>query len=393
MPNILSKRVQVLSESLTLAVTAKANEMKAMGENVISLSAGEPDFDTPDIIKKAAISAIENGCGHYTAVCGIKELLEAVARKLKRDNELDYDISEIITNVGAKHSLFECIQSLVDVGDEVIIPNPCWVSYPEMVKFSGAKSVFIEGAEENGFKITPKELKSALNSRSKILILNSPNNPIGAIYTKDEFTALAKLLEGTKVIVLSDEMYEKINYSGTKFASFAAVSEDALNRTVTINGLSKCGAMPGWRFGYLASKNKDLIAAVKRLQGQSTNNICSIVQHAAIPALLGETDSDIAFMCEEFKRRRDRAIALINEIAGLSVYKPDGAFYLFVNCAKIEKDSVKFCKKLLETEKVALVPGLGFGKDGYFRLSYATSLENIEEGLKRLKRFVESYKA
>lgn len=393
MPNELSKRVQVLSESITLAVTAKAKEMKAHGEDVIALSAGEPDFDTPSVIKKAAIRAIEKGCGHYTAVCGINELLDAISTKLKRDNALNYDISEIVTNVGAKHSLFECIQCLVNAGDEVIIPNPCWVSYPEMVKFSGGVPVFIEGTEAEGFKITAKELKKALSPKTKLLILNSPNNPIGSIYSKAEFTELAKALEGTKVIVLSDEMYEKINYDGVKFTAFAAVSEDALNRTVTINGLSKCGAMPGWRFGYLASKNKPLIAAIKRLQGQSTNNICSIVQHAAIPALLGEADADVAFMCAEFKKRRDRALEILANIDGISVYKPQGAFYLFVNIAKIEKDSMKFCKKLLEAQKVAVVPGLGFGKDGYFRLSYATSLANIEEGLMRIKSFVEGYEA
>lgn len=389
---MLSKRVKILSESVTLAVSALANEMKARGEDVISFSAGEPDFDTPKTIKNAAIKAIEQGCGKYTNVAGITGVLEAIQFKLHRDNALNYDIKEIITNVGAKHSLFECIQCLIDDGDEVIIPSPFWVSYPEMVKYSGGKPVFIEGLQDNGFKITPAQLKSALTPCTKLFILNSPNNPIGSIYSKTELKELAKVLEGTKVVVLSDEMYEKIRYDGVEFASFAAVSEDALQRTVTINGLSKCGAMPGWRFGYMASKNAELNAAVKRLQGQSTGNINAIVQHAAICALRGETDKDIAFMQSEFQKRRDKACELIGEIQGLSVYKPQGAFYLFVSIKAVEQSSMKFSQELLAREKVAVVPGVGFGMDGYFRLSYATSLENIEEGLKRIGHFIKTIK-
>ena len=388
---MLSKRVQILSESATLAVTALANELKAKGEDVISFSAGEPDFDTPQVIKNAAIAAIQKGCAKYTNVAGLPAVLEAVQFKLRHENALDYDISEIITNVGAKHSLFECLQCLIDQGDEVIIPSPFWVSYPEMVKYAHGKPVFIEGVEANGFKITPEQLKAAITPRTKVFMLNSPSNPVGAIYSKAELTALAKVLEGTKVIVLSDEMYEKIRYDGVEFASFAAVSEDAMKRCVTINGLSKCGAMPGWRFGYMASKNAELNAAVKRLQGQSTSNICTITQHAAIVALKGEANADVAFMQREFERRRDRACELIGEIQGLSVYKPQGAFYLFVNIKAVDSDSMGFCKRLLSEKKVAVVPGVGFGMDGYFRLSYATDLISIEKGLKRIKEFVENY--
>ncbi|TQR40624.1 pyridoxal phosphate-dependent aminotransferase [Campylobacter sp. MIT 12-8780] len=390
---MLSKRSQVLGESITLAITALANELKAKGEDILSFSAGEPDFDTPEVIKNAAIKAIQQGCGKYTAVAGTNEVLKAVAFKLKKDNNLDYDISEIITNVGAKHSLFECIQCLVEENDEVLIPSPYWVSYPEMVKYAGAKPVFIEGEEQNGFKITANQLKKAITSKTKLLILNSPNNPIGAIYSKDELLSLAKVLEGTNIIVLSDEMYEKLRYDNTEFHAFASLSEDALQRSVTINGLSKCGAMPGWRFGYMASKNKDLIKAVKKLQGQSTSNICSITQHAAIPALLGEADKDLEFMRAEFEKRRDKALELLAQMPNLSVYKPQGAFYLFVNISRLEKDSMKFCQKLLEEQKVAVVPGIGFGMEGYFRLSYATSLDNIIKGLERIKTFVQNYKA
>ncbi|HEC1550096.1 pyridoxal phosphate-dependent aminotransferase [Campylobacter upsaliensis] len=390
---MLSKKSQVLEESITLAITALANELKAKGEDVLSFSAGEPDFDTPQTIKNAAIKAIENGCSKYTPVAGIKDVLNAVATKLKRDNDLSYETSEIITNVGAKHSLFQCLECLVDEGDEVIIPSPYWVSYPEMVKFAGGKCVFVNTKEENGFKITADELKNALSEKTKVFILNTPSNPVGCVYTKEELSALAKVLEGTRVVVLSDEMYEKLCYDGVKFHAFASVSEDAIKRTVTINGLSKCGAMPGWRFGYMASKIKGLVSAVKKLQGQSTSNICSISQYAAIPALLGECDEDIEIMRKAFEKRRNVALEMLSKMENISVYKPSGAFYLFINISKLEKDSMKFCQKLLEEKKVAVVPGIGFGMDGYLRLSYATSEENIIKGLERFGEFVKNYKA
>ncbi|XGQ70589.1 pyridoxal phosphate-dependent aminotransferase [Campylobacter hepaticus] len=389
---MLAQRSQVLEESITLAITALANELKAKGEDIISFSAGEPDFDTPQIIKNAAIAAIEKGCGKYTAVAGINEVLKAIQNKLKKDNQLDYEINEIITNVGAKHSLFQCIECLIEKNDEVIIPSPYWVSYPEMVKFAGGIPVFIEGLEENGFKITPTQLQNAITSKTKMLILNSPSNPVGSIYSKEELVQIAKVLKNTNITVLSDEMYEKLCYDNFHFTAFASVSKDALERSITINGLSKCCAMPGWRFGYMASKNKALILAIKKLQGQSTSNICSITQHAAIPALNGECDEDIEKMRQIFEKRRNLALNLLNKIPNISVYKPEGAFYLFVNIQKIEKDSMQFCKKLLEQEKVALVPGIGFGMDGYFRISYATSDELIEKGIKRISNFIKNYK-
>lgn len=389
---MLTKRSKVLEESITLAIATLANELKAKGEDIISLSTGEPDFDTPKAIKDAAIAAIEKGCGKYTAVAGLNEILKAIQAKLKKDNNLDYEISEIITNVGAKHSLFECIECLIEEDDEVIIPTPYWVSYPEMVKFAGGKPVFIEGLESNGFKITAEQLKNSITNKTKMLILNSPSNPVGSIYSKEELSELAKVLEGTNIMVLSDEIYEKLRYDDFDFTAFASISEDALKRTVTINGLSKCGAMPGWRFGYMASKNKDLISAVKRLQGQSTSNICSIAQYAAIPALNGACDEDIKTMCQIFEKRRNLALSILDKIPNISVYKPEGAFYLFINIQKVEKDSMKFCQKLLEQEKVAVVPGIGFGMDGYFRLSYATSNELITKGLERISRFILNYK-
>lgn len=386
----LTKRSQILEESITLAITTLAKELKAKGEDIISFSVGEPDFDTPKIIKDAAIKAIEKGCGKYTPVVGLPEVLKAVQTKLKKDNNLDYETNEIVVNVGAKHSLFNCIECLVEENDEVIIPVPYWVSYPEMVNYAGGKAVFINGDKENGFKITPKQLQNAITPKTKVLMLNSPSNPVGSAYTKDEFKELAKVLENTNIMVLSDEIYEKLQYDG-EFCSFASVSEDALKRTITINGLSKCGAMPGWRFGYLATKNKDLRSAINRLQGQSTSNICSITQYAAIPALIGEANNDIQMMKDSFYKRRALALDILKDVKELEVIKPQGAFYLFIDISKIEKDSMKFCKKLLEEKKVATVPGIGFGLDGYFRISYATSEENIKEGLKRIIDFIKTY--
>ncbi|AJC86093.1 pyridoxal phosphate-dependent aminotransferase [Campylobacter sp. RM16704] len=388
---MLSQRSQNLGESLTLVMTDIAKTLKANGEKVISFSAGEPDFDTPEIIKKAAIEAIEKGCGAYTPVVGIKEVIEAIQYKFKNDNNLEYKASEIITNVGAKHSLFMAIECLVEEGDEVIIPSPYWVSYPEMVKFAGGTPVFIEGKAKNGFKITPDQLKQAITPKTKVFMFNSPSNPTGAIYSKEEITALARVLEGTKIVVLSDEIYEKLVYDG-EFCAFAQVSEDALNKTVSINGLSKCGAMPGWRFGYMASKMSEFNNAVKKLQGQSTSNICSIIQHAALPALLGKADGDIEMMRQAFLKRRELACEILAKSDKLKLEQiPQGAFYLFISCKEVDSDSMRFCKRLLEEQKVALVPGVGFGMEGYFRLSYATNEKDIIEGCEKIVEFVKNY--
>ncbi|MFL1707106.1 pyridoxal phosphate-dependent aminotransferase, partial [Campylobacter sp. MOP7] len=349
---MLSNRVQVLSESLTIAISSLAKEMKAKGEDVVSFSAGEPDFDTPKAIKDAVVKALDKGCGKYTAVPGSPDVLKAIASKLERENGLKYETSQIITNVGAKHSLFNIFQALIDDGDEVIIPSPYWVSYPEMVKFSGGVPVYIDTCEKSGFKITPEQLKAAITPKSKILVLNSPCNPTGAIYSSKELLALGEVLKDTKILIASDEIYEKLSYD-TPFTAVASVSEDMFKRTITINGLSKCGAMPGWRFGYMASVIPELNAAVKRLQSQSTSNISSIVQEGAIAGLSGKADEDMAMMRAEFIKRRDKACEMINSINGLSVLKPEGAFYLFVNCSKVEPDSMKFCRRLLEEAKVA----------------------------------------
>ncbi|AQW82644.1 pyridoxal phosphate-dependent aminotransferase [Campylobacter pinnipediorum] len=388
---MLSQRMQTLSESLTIAISAKAKQMKADGVDVISFSAGEPDFDTPKVIKDAVKEALDSGCGKYTAVAGEPDVLKAIATKLKKDNNLTYATNQIVTNVGAKHSLFNIFQALIDKGDEVIIPNPYWVSYPEIVKFSGGVPVFLETNDECDFKITPKQLKDAITEKTKVFCLNHPNNPTGSVYTKDELLEFAEILKGTNIIVLSDEIYEKLTYD-TEFVAVASISEDMFKRTVTINGLSKCGAMPGWRFGYMASVMDELNAAVKKLQSQSTSNISTLTQRGAIASLLGKSDDDIKYMKNEFQKRRDLAVELINNIDGLKVKKPNGAFYLFVNCKEVDEDSVRFCKKMLEEAKVATVPGIGFGMQGYFRLSFATDTDSIKKGIERISNFVKNYK-
>ena len=386
----LSSRINKLSESLTIAITFLAKKMKDEGKDVLSFSAGEPDFDTPEVIKKEAVKAIEEGFTKYTPVAGIPELLEAIKNKLERDNDLQYETSQIIVSNGAKQSLFNLTQALLDEGDEVIIPSPYWVTYPEIVKYANATPVFIETSDESGFKITPKQLQEAITPKTKMLILTSPSNPTGAIYTKEELTALGEVLKGTDIVVASDEMYEKLVYD-EKFCATASISEDMFQRTVTINGLSKSVAMTGWRFGYLAAANEELIAAMKKLQSQSTSNINSITQKAAIAGLDGRADEDIEKMRQEFKKRRDLAVELFNSSDKLSVIKPAGAFYLFVNIKKVTNDSMAFCKKLLETKGVATVPGVGFGSEGYFRFSFATDEESIKEGIKRIKEFIEEY--
>lgn len=386
---MLSNRINLLSESLTIAISTQARQMKAEGKDVLSFSAGEPDFDTPSIAKEAAKKAIDAGFSKYTAVAGIPEVQSAIATKLKNDHNLVYKKEQIITNVGAKQSLFNIFQALINDGDEVIIPAPYWVTYPEIVIYSGGKPVILDTDEKSGFKITPKQLQNAITTKTKILLINTPSNPTGSVYSKEELEALGEVLKGTDIIVISDEMYEKLTFDG-EFCSVPSISEDMYNRTILVNGLSKCAAMTGWRFGYMASPFDKLNKAVIKLQSQSTSNICSIVQHAAIPVLLGEVDEDIAFMKKAFRARRDMAVERFNKIDGLSVLKPDGAFYLYVNIKAVESNSMKFCQELLATKGVATVPGVGFGCDGYFRFSFATDEKTIEEGIKRIEDFIKN---
>ena len=385
-----SHRIQTLEESVTIAVSSLARELKAKGRDILSFSAGEPDFDTPQSVKNVAIDAINAGFTKYTAVGGIPELKDAIIAKLKRENGLSYERSEVLVSNGAKHSLFNIGAALIDHDDEVLIPVPFWVTYPELVKYYGGKPVLLPTNDANAFKITPEQLRAALTPCTKMLILNSPSNPTGSVYSRDELAALGKVLEGTNVWVVSDEMYEKLLYEG-EFCSTAFASEDLLQRTIVVNGVSKSAAMTGWRMGYCACKDKKLIKLMDNLQGQCTSNINSITQKAAIAALDGRIDSDIESMRKEFCKRRDIVVEGIAAIKGLSVVKPSGAFYVFVNISKIESDSVRFCKALLEKEGVAVVPGSGFGMDGYFRFSFATDLPSIMQGIERINRFVQSY--
>ncbi|ACM93473.1 aspartate aminotransferase [Nautilia profundicola AmH] len=388
---MFSKRIEKLSPSLTIAISQKARELKAAGRDILAFSAGEPDFDTPKIIKEEAIKAINEGFTKYTSVAGIPEVLEAIRIKLKRDNNLDYSHDEIIVSNGAKQSLYNIMACLIEEGDEVIIPAPYWVTYPELVKYHDGIPVAINTTEETNFKITPEMLKKAINPNTKMLILTSPSNPTGAVYSKEELSALAEVLKGTDIWVVSDEMYEKLIYEG-EFCATASINNDMLQRTITVNGLSKSHAMTGWRFGYLASKNKDLIKAMIKLQSQMTSNINSITQKAAIPALLGKADADVEMMKAEFKKRRDYVYEAFNNIPGLSAAKPQGAFYIYVNHKEVMEESMAFALTLLEDKGVAVVPGIGFGSEGYFRFSFATDLETIKNGIKRIEEFVKGLK-
>jgi len=388
----IANRMDRLSESITIAITTLSKELKAGGKDVLSFSAGEPDFGTPQVIKDAAIKAMENNETTYTAVDGTVECRQAICDKLKRDNGLDYDPSDVIVSVGAKHSLFNIFQAAVESEDEVIIPAPYWVTYPEQVQYAEGTPVIIDTDDSTEFKITPEQLKSAITSKSKFLVLTTPSNPTGSVYTKEEILALGEVLKGTNITVISDEMYEKLMYDGSEFTAVASVSQDMFDRTITVNGLSKAVAMTGWRFGYLACKDKDLLKAMKKLQSQSTSNINSITQSAAITALNGSADTEIESMRVEFEKRRDIAIELVEDIAGLTVVKPNGAFYLFINIKEISNDSMKFCQDLLEQVGVAVVPGVAFGLEGYFRMSFATDEATIRDGIDRLRQFVENQK-
>lgn len=386
-----SKNALSLSPSNTLAISALAQNLAKSGREIINFSTGEPDFDTPSKIKDKAIEAIQQGFSKYTAVSGIIELREAIAQKLLRDNQLSYSPKEIIVSNGAKHSLFNAMCAILEKDDEVLIPSPYWVSYPEIAKFCQAKPIFIPSLQKNDFKITPQDLKKAITAKTKLLILNSPSNPTGSVYSKEEFLALAEVLKGSDIWVISDEIYEKLTY-GDHFVSLASLSQDLLERTITINGLSKSTAMTGWRMGYLASKDSTLLSCIDNLQGNSTSNINSFTQMASITAL--SLESEVEQMREEFQRRRDFAYKLCSSIPSLSLNCPDGAFYLFINITqskRFAKESMSFAKALLEEQGVAIVPGVAFGYEGFIRMSFATSMQNIQRGLEKISLFLENY--
>ncbi|MGG1337818.1 aspartate transaminase AspB [Bacillus subtilis] len=390
----LAKRVSALTPSTTLAITAKAKELKAAGHDVIGLGAGEPDFNTPQHIIDAAVRSMNEGHTKYTPSGGLAELKNSIAEKFKRDQNIEYKPSQIIVCTGAKHALYTLFQVILDEEDEVIIPTPYWVSYPEQVKLAGGKPVYVEGLEENHFKISPEQLKNVITEKTKAIVINSPSNPTGVMYTEEELSALGEVCLEHDILIVSDEIYEKLTYGGKKHVSIAQLSDRLKEQTVIINGVSKSHSMTGWRIGYAAG-SEDIIKAMTNLASHSTSNPTSIAQYGAIAAYNGPSEP-LEEMREAFEHRLNTIYAKLIEIPGFSCVKPEGAFYLFPNAKEAAqscgfKDVDEFVKALLEEEKVAIVPGSGFGSPENVRLSYATSLDLLEKAIERIKRFVEKH--
>ncbi len=396
--SIISDSLKRIKPSPTIAVSQKARELKAAGKDVIGLGAGEPDFDTPDNIKEAAIKAIKNGDTKYTAVDGTHALKKAIVDKFKRENDLDYSVDQITVGAGGKHVIYNLMMGTLNKGDEVIIPAPFWVSYPDIVLLAGANPVIIECPEEQGFKLSPKDLESKINNNTKWLILNSPSNPTGSCYSEQEIKNLSQVLKrNPHVNILSDDIYEHVTYGGFKFFTIAQIPE-LKNKVVTMNGVSKSYAMTGWRIGYAAG-DKEIIKAIAKIQSQSTTNPSSISQAAAVEALNGNQDF-IKIRAKAFEERRDLVVNSLNSINGINCLKPDGAFYVFPSCKdligkkdmngkKITNDE-DFVQSLLENNGVAVVQGSAFGLDGYFRISYATSMQKLKEAMQRIKSFCDN---
>ena len=392
--SIVSNSLKRIKPSPTIAVTSKAREMRAAGKDVIGLGAGEPDFDTPDNIKEAAIEAIRKGDTKYTAVDGTPALKKAIQAKFSRENDLSYELDQISVGTGGKQVLYNAFMATINKGDEVIIPAPYWVSYPDIVLLAGGKPKIIKCDEKNNFKLTPEKLKKAVSKKTKWIIINSPSNPTGSGYTKDEIIALSKILIKYKnLYILSDDIYEHITYDGFKFFTIAQI-EKLKSRTLTMNGVSKSYSMTGWRIGYAAGP-KEIIKAMAKIQSQSTSNPTSISQAAAVEALNGTQDF-ILERSNSFKERRNFVVDSLNKIKGISCLSPEGAFYVFPNCKKLLNKKTKlktdkdFVEKLLEKAEVAVVQGSAFGLDGYFRISYATSMENLKKAMQRIKTFCDS---
>ena len=392
--SIVSNSLKRIKPSPTIAVTSKAREMRAAGKDVIGLGAGEPDFDTPDNIKEAAIEAIRKGDTKYTAVDGTPALKKAIQAKFSRENDLSYELDQISVGTGGKQVLYNAFMATINKGDEVIIPAPYWVSYPDIVLLAGGKPKIIKCDEKNNFKLTPEKLKKAVSKKTKWIIINSPSNPTGSGYTKDEIIALSKILIKYKnLYILSDDIYEHITYDGFKFFTIAQI-EKLKSRTLTMNGVSKSYSMTGWRIGYAAGP-KETIKAMAKIQSQSTSNPTSISQAAAVEALNGTQDF-ILERSNSFKERRNFVVDSLNNIKGISCLSPEGAFYVFPNCKKLLNNKTKlktdkdFVEKLLEKAEVAVVQGSAFGLEGYFRISYATSMDNLKKAMERIKSFCDS---
>ncbi len=388
----INKRVAAVAESTTLAMTAKAKAMKAQGIDVIGFAAGEPDFDTPEFIRKRAINDIESGVTRYTESSGTLELRKAICAKLKRENKLDYEPNQVIVSCGAKHTLYNIFETLLEPGDEVIIPAPYWLTYPEQVHLSGGKCVYIPTGAAADYKITPKQLEAAITPKTAAFIFNSPSNPSGMVYTPDEIRALAKVLEpNPKIAIVSDEIYERLVYGGMTHLSFAAASPAMKDRTLTVNGMSKSYAMTGWRVGYCAGP-RDFVDAMGRMQSHSTSNVTAFCQGASVVAL-NEGAAEVERMRQSFDERRKDILKRFRAIPGVKCPEPLGAFYVFADVSALYpkagvKGSMAFCEKLLNEAKVVAVPGEPFGDDNSIRLSYAISAKLIAEGLDRITEFV-----
>lgn len=392
----LSNRAMNISPSITLAITAKAKELKNSGVDVISFGVGEPDFNTPSNIIEEAHKAMVEGKTKYTEVAGVKDLREEICRKLKKDNNLDYSIDQIIVSNGAKQCLANAFMAVLNEGDEVVVPRPYWVSYPELIKLAGGVPVYADSSEEENFKYTIKALEAKVTDKTKAIIINSPNNPTGTIYRKEELLELAKFCEDHDIIIISDEIYEKLIYDGEEHISIASLTKYAYENTIVINGLSKSSAMTGWRIGYAAA-SREIIKLMTSIQSHMTSNINSMSQYAAIEALRNSEES-LKVMVKEFNNRRLCMIERLNHIKNIKYIVPKGAFYVMIDVSNfygkkingtLIQGSLSFSKELLEEEKVAVVPGIGFGVDNYIRLSYATSKENIEEGINRIEKFLQ----
>ena len=388
----LSKRAQMIKPSPTLAITVKAKAMRAQGIDVISFGAGEPDFDTPQHIKDAAIAALQEGFTKYTPAGGIDELKEAICAKLQRDNGVQYQKEHILVSCGGKHSFYNMAQAFIDEGDEVIIPAPYWVSYPPMVELAGGKPVIVSTSEEEGFKLAPDALEKAITSKTKAVVINSPSNPTGSAYSRKELEGLAEVALKHKIYIISDEIYEKIVYDGFEHVSIASLGDEIKDITIILNGVSKTYSMTGWRIGYTAGP-KELIAAMNNIQSQSTSNPTSFAQKGALEALQGSQE-EVKVMVEEYQRRRDLICDALTAIDGITCYKPQGAFYCFPNVGaylgkknKGERitDTSHLTNYLMDEARVAVVPGVEFGAEGFLRLSYPIASEVITEGIARIK--------
>ena len=382
----LAARVDRVSPSITLAISAKAKAMQAEGIDICSFSAGEPDFPTPKHICEAAKTALDEGKTRYGAAVGELKLRQAIANKLQKDNNLNYTADNIIVTNGGKFSLFNLMQVLIESGDEVIIPSPYWLSYPEMVKLADGTPVMVDTAAENDYKITPEQLEQAITPKTKLLVFNSPSNPTGAVYTPDEVRALAKVVVERDILVVSDEIYEKILYDDAEHLSIGSINDEIFARTITSNGFAKSHSMTGWRVGYAAAA-PEILQAMAKIQGHSTSNVCTFAQYGAIAALESSQEC-VQEMLKAFAERRSYMHEAINDIPSLSCPKPYGAFYLFVDISQTGKKSLEFCKELLEEKQVAAIPGVAFGMDNCIRFSYATDMATIREGIKRLSKFV-----